>query len=283
MDKAQSHILSTQDESGGWSRLKGEFPYETEPTSWAVKVLSMNRTGADKIEKGVRFILQDQKPDGSWNNNAAHTAFAIIALSETGEGPEAVKKAIAYLKGAEQNGGGFQRVAGVGEPTTLHTASALFAFKAAGLDPDEPSVKKAVGWLKGSQNEDGGYGMFRGSPSTALGTTRSLTALRMYLVKSSEPYVAHGIAWLLSTRKESGGFSMMPASVEDPEITAYVIMALNGLTEYRKYLDNALDYLEGAQQADGSYTSATPIQFDNKPKKNTQTACFVAWALLEMK
>ncbi len=42
LKKAISHILSMQDESGAWSRLKGEFPCETEPTSWAVKILSMN-------------------------------------------------------------------------------------------------------------------------------------------------------------------------------------------------------------------------------------------------
>jgi hypothetical protein len=59
LKKAIDHILSVQDESGVWSRLRGEFSYETEPTSWAVKVLSMNGIAADKVEKGVRFILQD--------------------------------------------------------------------------------------------------------------------------------------------------------------------------------------------------------------------------------
>ena len=44
-----------------------------------------------------------------------------------------------------------------------------------------------------------------------------------------------------------------------------------------------MDYLGKAQNADGTFNSYAPIQFNNVTKKNTQTACFVAWALLEMR
>ena len=80
LTKALGHITSVQEENGAWSRLRGEFPAEAEPTSWAVKVLSMRRTQDQAVEKGVTFLLKDQKPDGSWNDNTAHTAFAILAL-----------------------------------------------------------------------------------------------------------------------------------------------------------------------------------------------------------
>jgi hypothetical protein len=43
------------------------------------------------------------------------------------------------------------------------------------------------------------------------------------------------------------------------------------------------DYLAGAQQADGAYVSAAPQQFNKVAKKNTQSTCFVAWALSEVR
>ncbi len=283
LKKAISHIISAQDESGAWSRLKGEFPSETEPTGWAVKVLSMAGVTPERITKGVRFILHDQQPDGSWNNNAAHTGFAIITLQETGMSVEAIEKAVSYLRDVQHEGGGFQRTAGVGEPSTLHTAIVLFAMREAGFSIGDPMVRKALVWLVSCQNKDGGYGVSMGSPSVAFGTARAVKALRMYGTPLAEPFVKNGIAWLLTMQKESGGFSMAPDTPEDPEITAYAMTAMNGLDAYKIRMERAIEYLEQAQDADGTFKSYAPIQFNNVPKKNTQTTCFVAWALLEMR
>ena len=282
LKKAIRHIISAQDESGAWSRLKGEFPCETEPTSWAVEVLSMGKIAPDNIKKGVQFILHDQQPDGSWNNNAAHTGFAIIALQETGMGDEAIKKAISYLRDVQHEEGGFQRTAGVGEPSTLHTAIVLFAMKEAGFGVEDFMVRKALAWLVSCQNKDGGYGVSRGAPSVAFGTARAVKALRMFRTPLTEHFVKGGIAWLMTTQKESGGFSMTPDSPEDPEITAYAITAMNGIDAYKEQMKKAVAYLEKTQNADGTFNSYAPIQFNNVTKRNTQTTCFVAWALLEM-
>ena len=43
----------------------------------------------------------------------------------------------------------------------------------------------------------------------------------------------------------------------------------------------AVDYLGKAQQSDGAFISASPVHFNKVAKKNTQTTCFVAWALSE--
>jgi prenyltransferase beta subunit len=282
LKKAISHIISAQDENGAWSRLKGEFPCETEPTSWAVKVLSMNKTALNKVRKGVQFILRDQQSDGSWNNNAAHTGFAVMALRETGMGDKAIGKAISYLRNVQHEEGGFQRTAGVGEPSILHTAIVLFAMREAGFGIGDPMVRKALVWLVSCQNKDGGYGISRRAPSVAFATTRAVKALRIYGTPSTEPFVKDGIAWLLTTQKESGGFAMAPDSLEDPEITAYALTIMDGLDAYKIQVDKAIEYLEQTQEADGTFKSYAPIQFNNVTKKNTQTACFVAWALLEM-
>jgi prenyltransferase beta subunit len=283
LKKAINHIISTQDESGAWSRLQEEFPLETEPTSWAVKVLSLGNVVPDGVKKGIQFILHDQQPDGSWNNNAAHTGFAIIALREAHMGSEARKRAILYLRNAVHEEGGFQRTAGVGESSTLHTAIVLFAMKEEGFGTDDPMVKKALAWLVSCQNGDGGYGVSKGPPSVAFATARAVKALRMHGTPLTEHSVKDGIAWLLKMQAASGGFSMIPSLPEDPEITAYVITALNGVNAYIGPMKKAIEYLGRVQETDGTFNSYAPLQFNNVTKKNTQTTCFVAWALLEMR
>ena len=75
----------------------------------------------------------------------------------------------------------------------------------------------------------------------------------------------------------------MPPAPEDPEVTAYAIMALTKVPGQKEAVAKAADYLSKAQLPDGAYVSDTPQQFDKKAKKNTQTTSFVAWALSEAK
>ncbi len=283
LKKATQYILSVQEENGAWSRAKGEFPPETEPTSWAVKVLAMTNAAPGAAEKGIAFMLKDQKPDGGWNNNTAHTAFAVIALKQAGKGEEAIKRAIEYLRSVQDEEGGFRRIGKEGQPLTVYTAVVLCAAKDAGLAKNDPLVRKAMDWLMGCQNADGGYGMPKAGPSMALGTAWTVRALRAYGVAPTSTFVSDAVEWLLKVQKPTGGFSMVPPAPEDPEITAYVIMGLNGLQERKEVLMKGADYLGKAQQADGAFISAAPIQFNKVAKKNTQSTAFVAWALAEMK
>jgi squalene cyclase len=283
LTKATANILSMQEENGAWSRLKGEFPPEVEPTAWAVKFLAMNKAAPDKMEKGVAFILKDQKPDGGWNNNSAHTAFAIIALKQAGKGDEAIKKGVEYLRSVQDGDGGFRRVGKEGQPLTIYTAVVLLALKDAGYPKNDAMVRQAVDWLAGCQNPDGGYGMPKGSPSLSPSTAFVIKALLAYGAAPSSPFVADGVEWLMKTQKPSGGFSAVPPAPEDPELTAYAIMALNGFKEKADAVKKAAEYLGKVQQPDGAYVSAAPMQFNKVAKKNTQSTLWVAWALSEIK
>ena len=287
LKNAISHIVVAQDEaSGAWSRLRGEFPPEAEPTSWAVKVLSMNSAAPDQVEKGVSFLLKDQRPDGSWNNNTAHTAFAIMAFTsvrKTDRIDEAVKKGLSYLKGVQDEHGGFRRVGTEGAPLTIYTAVVLDAALGAGSPRDDAMVKKAAEWIKSCQNPDGGYGMPKASPSLGASTAWCVRALTAYGLPPADPSVKNAVGWLLTTEKTEGGFSMAPPAPADPEATAYAIMALVRQPEMKVRLVKAAEYLAKVQHTDGSYTSNLPVQFNKEAKKNTQTTLFVAWALSEMK
>ena len=279
--KAIVHIATMQDENGAWSRLKGEFPSEAEPTAWAIKALAMNGMAPEKVDKGVAFLLKDQRPDGSWNNNTANVGFAILALKQVNKGEEAIKKGIQYLRDVQDVDGGFKRLGKEGAPLTIYTAVVLVALKEAGTPRNDPMVRMAIDWLMGCQNADGGYGMPKGTPSMALSTAWTVRALSAYNVAPSTPFVQDAVEWLLKTQKPTGGFSVVPPAPEDPEATAYAIMALNKIPDKKMIVDKAVDYLSKAQQPDGAFISATPVHFNKVAKKNTQTTCFVAWALSE--
>jgi prenyltransferase beta subunit len=282
MAKAVAHVLAMQDENGAWSRLKGEFPAESEPTSWAVKVLSTRGWGKKAVERGLSFILKDQKADGSWNGNSAHTAFVVLALAEARKGAEAIDRAVEYLRKVRDEEGGFRRIGKEGQPLVVYTANVLFALKAAGLGKGEPMVEKALSWLRSCQGWDGGFPMSKGGDSIALATTWTIRTLRALGAGPSAPEVRSASKWLLAAQHASGGFSMTVSTPEDPEVTSLAICALRGLPHMEKTIERAVTYLCGAQEPDGSFTSSMPMQFNNVARKNTQTTLFVVWALSEV-
>jgi squalene cyclase len=277
--KALRYVTAMQEENGGWSRLTGEFPAESEPTSWVVRVFSTAGVESQRIAQGIDFILRDQKPDGSWSGNSAHTAFVILALVAAGKGDGAIGKGIEYLRGVQDKEGGFRRLGTEGVPLAAFTANVLNGLAAAGCAEDDPMVVKALSWLASCQNNDGGYGMSKGSDSVALSTAWTIKALRGFGAEPTNPAVRNGRTWLLGTQKASGGFSNTRAAPEDPEITSLAIIALKTLTDEQQAIEKAVAYLAAAQHPDGSFTGNTPMQFKGESKKNTQTTVFVAWAL----
>ena len=154
--KAIVHIATMQDENGGWSRMKGEFPAEAESTAWAIIALTMNGIAPEKVDKGVAFLLKDQRPDGSWSNNTAGTAFTIMALKQANKGDEAIKKAIQYLRDVQDPEGGFKRLGKEGPPLTK---------KGPGLRPHGSRPAHGRGF---TQRRGGGVG-----PEKALESLRS--------------------------------------------------------------------------------------------------------------
>ena len=282
MAKAIAHVLAMQDENGAWSRLRGEFPTESEPTSWAVKVLSALGREKKAVERGLSFILKDQKSDGSWNGNSAHTAFAILALVEERKGAEAIGRAVEYLRKVRDEEGGFRRIGKEGQPLIVYTANVLFALKEAGLGKREPMVDKALAWLRSCRGGDGGFPMSKGGDSIALATTWTIRALRALGAGPSAPEVGGALKWLLAMQHASGGFSMTAPAPEDPEVTSLAICALRGFPVWKRRSNEPWPICAALKRRDGAFTSSMPMQFNNVAKKNTQTTLFVIWALSEV-
>ncbi|MBF0496536.1 MAG: terpene cyclase/mutase family protein [Deltaproteobacteria bacterium] len=286
INKAVGYILKAQGKDGGWPRVMESPVSEAETTSWAIHSLALcGLAKSDAVRNGISFLLTDQKNDGSWNNNSAHTAFAVITLAQLDTGKQSVSRAVAWLKQCQQSDGGFPRIKDQGPSLSHYTAIAVKAFLASGMKADDQPIKRALENLMTVRNKDGGWSIPKGGESLSVATSWVVNALCSAGLQSSDPIVMQGIDWMMRSKKDiNGGFGMGPSGSADPEITAYVLLALTvaGKHTGSKSVDDALSYLCATQQPDGAYISDTPIQFNKIPKKNVQTTCFAVWALKQI-
>lgn len=279
LNKAMNYIIEVQQPDGGWQLIAGKGESEVETTTWATRALLLTRKNDLAALNGIAFILKHQRPSGSWNDNIAHTAFAIWTLSDARKGARAISDGVSYLWRTQKKDGGWGP-APKAPNLSIYTAVAIRALLAAGLPFDDMMIKKGVKYLKSVQNPDGGWGVPKGGRSLSLSTAWALYAMLEAGIPRYDPSVKKGLKWLLNVQlQHNGGFCFFKLMPPDPELTAYSIFALCAAGVKGKPVDDALYYLEAVQLPDGSYMSRVPKEFKKRNKKNTQTTCFVAWAV----
>jgi squalene-hopene/tetraprenyl-beta-curcumene cyclase len=143
---------------------------------------------------------------------AARCVSLLAQLGDTAQASPRMARALAYLKREQVADGSFWGRWGVNY--IYGTWSALCAFNAAGVSPDEPVVRKAADWLLAIQNADGGWGEscdsydlayagYQPAPSTSSQTAWALLGL-MAAGEVDHPAVERGIAWLTATQGDDG-------------------------------------------------------------------------------
>jgi squalene-hopene/tetraprenyl-beta-curcumene cyclase len=146
-------------------------PPSADVTAHVVEMLGvLGRNGDPLTRGGVRWLLDNQEPDGSWfgrwgANYIYGTSAAVLALEALGlrEHP-AVDAAVRWLDSVQNEDGGFGEDLrsyrepawrGRGVSTASQTAWALLAYHAAGRNDD--AVHRAVAFLVDTQCADGGW------------------------------------------------------------------------------------------------------------------------------
>ncbi len=279
LNKALGYIVKVQQPDGGWQLIAGKGESEVETTAWATRALLLAKKDRAAADRGVAFILKHQKPSGSWNDNVAHTAFAIWTLTEARKGKDAISKGATWLWKTQKKDGGWGP-SPKAPNLSIYTAVAIRALMAIGLPIDNLAIQQGVEYLRSVQNKDGGWGVPKGGRSLSLSTAWALYAMLSAGVPRFDDSIRRGIKWLLNVQlQHNGGFCFFKLMPPDPELTAYSILALNAASIRGRPIEDALYYLEAVQLPDGSYMSRVPKEFKKKNKKNTQTTCFVAWAV----
>jgi squalene-hopene/tetraprenyl-beta-curcumene cyclase len=145
-------------------------PPSADVTAHSVEMLAaLGRPGDVATRRGVRWLLENQEPDGSWFgrwgvNHVYGTGAVVPALILAGISPAApsIRRAVHWLERHQNEDGGWGEDArsyddpswiGCGPSTASQTAWALLALEAAG--ERSAAVRRGVGWLIATQRSDG--------------------------------------------------------------------------------------------------------------------------------
>lgn len=177
------------------------------------------------LERGVAWLLSEQRPDGAFGTGALEealgsTLLATLALQHAGlreDGPTAQDRALARaLALADRLGPGRPRVADV-DPGTYTTSLLALVLRARGREQDRPRMARLRDLLLRTQAQNGQWG-YRGEPGTSgRGGPESgdhsnlqfaLLALGALAAEGAdvapEP-LARARAWVLSAQRPDGG------------------------------------------------------------------------------
>ena len=134
IERAESYIHSAQNDDGGWPLVPGGES-DVEVTSFAMQALMFKGwgTGSTVIRRGVRYLTRQQKQDGSWNGNTAHTIFALVTLAQAKTDDSETRFAgLKWIRDAQNENGSWAReMHKPGNP--LNTAAVLAGLKTDGF------------------------------------------------------------------------------------------------------------------------------------------------------
>lgn len=273
IDKSKAYIVNNQNSDGGWPLIPGEES-DVEVTALAIWALTEAGwgTGSRVIRGGVRYLRNNQREDGSWNDNTAHTSFTLIALRNAKTDEDARFKGLKWLKDAQNRSGSWGRK-DQGPGHILYTSATLVGFKELGFTQrDFKPIPTGMDWLAKQNNFDNVWNLPGGTQSDIYVTSWVVLGL------SPDYDLDEQIALLKQFRNKDGGFGRFKGRPSDPEVTATTIMALAANNDPLNTRRIAISYLTKVQELDGSYMSATPIELKT-PKSNLQTTCFVLIAI----
>ena len=211
----------------------------------------------EAVDRSLAYLASKQRPNGSWDDNQAPNALAILAFLGRGHVPgrgpyrDIVAKATNQLVRSQNAQGLFtsKRKAGSG-PMYTHGLCTLAVAELYGMDPNpkvEQCLRKAVKIILGSQSKSGGWRYHpRPSDQDVSVTVVQVVALRAANnaeIPIPQSTFDRAIAYIKSCADPRGGFGYKNRS-RRTAMTAAGILSLQLAGNYNDpTLPKALDHL----------------------------------------
>ena len=205
------------------------------------------------IDRGLEYLVSKQKADGSWHNNNAVNALAILAMLGRGHVPgrgpyrDALEKAKRYLLATQKENGylSFNQM-------YEHGLATLALAELYGTDPDpkvEEGLRKAIDLIVKCQSAAGGW-RYAPAPndqdmSVTVMQVVALRAANNAEVPVPSQTIEKAIAYVKSCAHPSGGYAYQAGGGPTPQVSAAGVLCLHLLGKGDDpTIPKALEYLQ---------------------------------------
>ncbi|MBA7529685.1 hypothetical protein ES705_21883 [subsurface metagenome] len=226
--KALSFLLSQQHNEGYWEATSSFTWNKAEATTTALYGLISAGYKGKALEKGMDWLIKNQKANGSWNDDCWDTCWAIYLLLYSGcqISNSVIKSASLWLVDDQRDDGSWKtNLPNLKQFEPLWTTPPVI-FTLAQTGQHKNTIIKGLKYLKNEQNTNGSFGR-KDASKTGLALL-AFTSLSKYpdLIEEHKPSAERAVKWFLSNQRRSGTWpgGFHPFNVID---TAFSIWGLN--------------------------------------------------------
>ena len=225
---ALSFLLAHQHDEGYWEATSSFNWNKVEATTAALYGLVSAGYKGKVVEKGMDWLIKNQKTNGSWNDDCWDTCWALYLLLSSGcqiSNP-VIKSASLWLVNDQRDDGSWKtNLPNLKQFEPLWTTPpVIFALAQAGQHQN--IIIKGLKYLKNKQNKNGSFGR-KDASKTGLALL-AFSSLSKYpgLIEEYKPSAERAVQWFLSNQRRSGTWpgGFHPFNIID---TAFSIWGLN--------------------------------------------------------
>jgi squalene-hopene/tetraprenyl-beta-curcumene cyclase len=199
----------------------------------------------------VNFLVENQSPNGGWENHVLLTLATLMALTKLGTHSDAVARGVDFVVRQIRVD---SSVPFITDEDTWVTCMAGFVLAKA--DRSHPHLGRVAEYIASQQLPSGGFAYSEGvKTDDADDLSISLTFLKQYDAARFQDAIRRGEARLLSLQNEDGGFpAFIRGASSEVEITAKAIVTLTSDPRtHEDRVEHALAWLASAQDVTGAF------------------------------
>jgi len=232
IEKALSFLLAHQHNEGYWEATSSFSWNKVEATTAALYGLISAGNKGKALEKGMDWLIKNQKANGSWNDDCWDTCWALYLLLCSGRqiSNPVIKSASLWLVNDQKDDGSWKtNLPNLKQFEPLWTTPpVIFTLAQTGLHQN--TIIKGLKYLENKQNKNGSFGR-KDASKTGLALL-AFSSLSKYpdLIEEYKPSAERAVQWFLSNQRRSGTWpgGFHPFNVID---TAFSIWGLNKFLE----------------------------------------------------
>jgi squalene cyclase len=204
--KALSFLLSQQHNEGYWEATSSFNWNKVEATTAALYGLISAGYKGKTLEKGMDWLIKNQKTNGSWNDDCWDTCWALYLLLYFGcQIPNhIIESASFWLVNDQRDDGSWKtNLPNLKQFEPLWTTPPVI-FALAQIGKHQNTIIKGLRYLKNEQNKNGSFGR-KDASKTGLALL-AFSSLSKYpdLIEEYKPSAERAVHWFLSNQRRSG-------------------------------------------------------------------------------